>query len=77
MIRGTQTKQVQWIEGRVGGVPFVVRVEADAVIPDAAPEETCFEPATMRWLEEIQDRADAGDVSWLAKVGEVFVRRTA
>lgn len=77
MIRGTHTKVVHWIEGIEGEVPFVVRVEADAVIPEAAPHEPCLELRTMRWLEEIQDRADVGDLSWPANVGEVLVRRTA
>jgi hypothetical protein len=55
----------------------VVRVEADAVIPDADPSETCLEPTTLRWLDKLQDLADAGDVDALAKHGDVFVRRSA
>jgi hypothetical protein len=31
----------------------------------------------MRWLDELQDLADAGNADALSKVGEVFVRRTA
>ncbi|MFM9957612.1 MAG: hypothetical protein ACKVZJ_06030 [Phycisphaerales bacterium] len=77
MIKGTHTTVVHWIEGSAGGVPFVVRVETEAIIPDAAPAEPCLEPPVLRWLEEVQDRADRGDVSWLANVGQIFVRRSA
>lgn len=54
-----------------------MRVEAEAVIPDADPSEPCLEPSTLRWLDELQTLADAGAVDALAKVGEVYVRRTA
>ena len=63
----------KWIHGRL----CVVRVEAEAVIPDADPSEPCLEPATLRWLDELQKLADEGNVEALEKVGEVFVRRTA
>lgn len=77
MIRGTRTTVTQWIEGVAGGVPFVVRVEVEGVIPENAPGEPCLELPVVRWLEEVQDHADQGDVSWLAKHGQVFFRRSA
>jgi hypothetical protein len=70
---GKRLRVTKWIHGRV----CVVRVEVDAVVPDADPSEPCLEPATLRWLDELQKLADAGDVEALADVGEVFVRRTA
>ena len=72
-IPGKRVRVPKWVHGRL----CVVRVEADAVIPDADPSEPCLEPATLRWLDELQRQADAGDVEALAKVGEVFVRRSA
>lgn len=72
-IPGNRVQITKWIHGRI----CVVRVEVDAVIPDADPTEPCLEPATLRWLDELQHMADAGDVEGLAKVGDVFVRRTA
>jgi hypothetical protein len=72
-IPGRQVRVAKWIHGRL----CVVRVEVDAVVPDADPSEPCLEPATLRWLDELQQLADAGDVDALAKVGEVFVRRSA
>lgn len=72
-ISGKRVRVPKWIHGRV----CVVRVEAEAVIPDGDPSEPCLEPATLRWLDELQHLADAGDIEALAKVGEVFVRRSA
>ena len=72
-IAGKRIKVPKWIHGRI----CVVRVDADAVIPEADPSEPCLEPDTLRWLDELQVMADAGDVDALSKVGEVYVRRTA
>jgi hypothetical protein len=47
------------------------------VIPDDDPSEPCLEPATLRWLDQLQELADRGEVDALARFGEVFVRRTA
>jgi hypothetical protein len=77
MLKGQRIKLPQWIEGRSTFGSFVVRIEADAIIPDADPSEPCFEPETARLLDEAQRLADAGDVEALAKLGEVFVRRSA
>lgn len=57
--------------------PCVVRVEVEAVIPDDDPSEPCLEPATVRWLDELQKLAEAGDVDELTRHGDVYVRRTA
>ena len=73
MIKGRRIKVPQWIHGKL----CVVRVEVDAVVPDEDPSEPCFEPAAVKWMDEIQRLADAGQVDQLAKVGEVYVRRSA
>ena len=73
MIRDKRVKISQWIHG----TQCVVRVNVDAVIPDADPSEPCFEPAAVQWMDELQRLADAGDVNALAKVGEVYVRKSA
>jgi len=72
-IPGKQVRIPRWIHGRV----CVVRVMVDAVIPDADPSEPCLEPATLKWLDELQALADAGDIEALEKIGDVYVRRTA
>lgn len=77
MIRGRRIKLPQWIEGRTGAAPFVVRVGVEAVIPDADPAEPCFEPDALRILDEAQRFADAGDVERLASLGDVYWRKTA
>lgn len=73
VFKGKRVKVTKWIHGR----QCVVRVQADAVIPDADPSEPCLEPPTLAWLDELQRLADAGDVESLARHGEVFVRRSA
>ena len=70
---GKRIRIPKWVHDR----HCVVRVEAEAVIPDADPSEPCLEPETLRWLDELQRLADEGDAEELAKVGEVFVRRSA
>jgi hypothetical protein len=72
-LKGKRTKIERWIHA----VPCVVRVEVDAIIPDADPSEPCLEPQTIRLLDDLQNKADQGLVNELAKVGDVYVRRSA
>ena len=76
LLPGKRTKVTKWIHGS----RCVVRVEVDAVIPDADPSQPYLEPAALRWLDELQRLADAGDVDTLATSsagGDVYVRRSA
>ena len=73
LLPGKRIKISQWVHS----ASCAVRVEVDAVVPDADPSEPCLEPQTMRWLDELQRKADAGLVDELAKVGELYVRRSA
>jgi hypothetical protein len=73
MVPGKRITLTKWIHGR----QCVVSVQVDALIPDADPTEPCLEPHTVRWLDELQGLADRGDVDALAKVGQVYVRKTA
>ena len=77
MIKGQHTMVTQWIEGRSIVGSFVVRVEVEAVIPDTDPSEPCFEPPTLRFLDEVQRLADAGEIDALARVGQIYIRRSA
>lgn len=70
---GKRIKVQRWIHAE----PCVVRVEVEAVIPGADPSEPCLEPAIVRWLDDIQREASAGQMEELAKVGQVYVRRSA
>ncbi len=72
-IPGKRVRMTKWIHGRL----CVARVEVEAIVPDSDPPEPCLEPATVKWLDELQRLADAGDVDALEKHGEVFVRRSA
>jgi hypothetical protein len=70
---GTPTKVEQWIRGD----NFVVRVEVDAIVPDFDQSEPCLEPAAIRLLDDLQEKANRGLIDELAKVGEVYIKRPA
>jgi hypothetical protein len=70
-VPGKRLTLKKWIHGR----RCVVSVEVEAVIPDADTSEACLEPATIKWLDQVQRMADEGDVAALARIGEVYVRR--
>lgn len=72
-IKGKRIKVHRWIHAE----PCVVRVEVEAVIPEADPSEPCLELETLRWLDDIQTQASAGRMDELAKIGRVYVRRSA
>ncbi len=61
-------KRKRWIQrGR-----YAVEVEVDVVYPIDDPSEPCLEPATVRFLDEVARRAEAGDVEYLQKIGRAF-----
>lgn len=61
-------KRKRWVQrGR-----YAVEVEVEVVYPSEDPSEPCLEPATVRHLDEVARRAEAGDVDYLQRVGRVF-----
>ena len=72
-LSGRRIKLDRWIHAE----SCVVRVRVDAVILDADPSEPCLEPQTIRFLDDVQHKADHGLVTELAKLGDVYVRQTA
>ena len=69
-LQGKRVKQFRWVHG----LACVVRVEVDAVIPVDDPSEPCYEAETVEFLKQVREKADAGDVAWLRRVGEVYAR---
>lgn len=63
-------KIIQWVSGG----DFAVAVEVDAVYPPDDPSDPCLTPQTVRWLEELAERAEAGDVEALRNAGTVYSR---
>ena len=51
---------------------YVVAVEVEMVIPIDDPSEPCYESETVRFLKEVKERAEQGDVGWLKSVGKVY-----
>lgn len=72
-VRGKRVRIPQWIFGDM----CVLRLDVDAVVPDADPSEPCLEPNTLRYLDELQELASTGNVTELEKHGVVYVRRSA
>ncbi len=61
-------KRKRWVQRG----QYAVEVEVEVVFPTEDPTEPCLEPATVRRLEQIAKRAEAGDLKFLTKVGRVF-----
>jgi hypothetical protein len=70
-VRGKRIKVPKTILGDV----CVLRLEVEAVIPDSDPSEPCLEPDTVRFLDRLQELANAGNLAELEKHGTVYVRR--
>ena len=51
---------------------YVVAVEVEMVIPVEDPSEPCYEAETVRFLQEVKERAESGDVAWLKQHGKVY-----
>ena len=49
-------------------------VEVEAVFPPDDPSEPCLTPQTVRALEDLAERAKAGDVEALRRAGAVYAR---
>jgi hypothetical protein len=46
--------------------------DAEMVIPPSDPSEPCLEPETVELLRDIQQHAEAGDITWLQARGKVY-----
>ena len=51
---------------------FVIAVEVEMVVPVDDPSEPCYESETVQLLREVKERAEKGDVAWLATKGKVY-----
>ena len=51
---------------------YVVAVEVAMVIPADDPSEPCYEAETVKFLQEVKERAERDDVSWLKQHGKVY-----
>jgi hypothetical protein len=51
---------------------FVVAVEVEMVIPPDDSSEPCYEPKTVKFLQEVRERAEQGDVDWLSRHGKLY-----
>ncbi|MEX2316550.1 MAG: hypothetical protein WD669_05320 [Pirellulales bacterium] len=64
----TREKRKRWVQRG----NYAVEVEVEVVYPADDPSEACLEPATVRWLDEVAQKAAEGDVDFLRKAGRLF-----
>lgn len=67
-IAGERVKRTRLVQTE----KFVVAVEVEMVIPVDDPSEPCYESETVQLLREVKQRAEQGDVTWLAEKGKVY-----
>ena len=67
-MKDRREKRKRWVQRG----QYAVEVEVEVVYPSDDPSEPCLEPETVRWLAEVADRAERGDLEFLHKVGRVF-----
>jgi hypothetical protein len=51
---------------------YVVAVDVEMVIPADDPSEPCYEAETVRFLQEVKDRAERDELNWLKQHGKVY-----
>jgi hypothetical protein len=51
---------------------YVVAVEVEMVIPQDDPSEPCYEAETVKFLREVKERAERGELAWLQGHGKVY-----
>ena len=51
---------------------YVVAVNVELVIPDDDPSEPCYEPETVKFLQQVEEHAQRGDLDWLKRHGTVY-----
>jgi hypothetical protein len=61
-------KRTRWVQRG----DYAVEVEVEVIYPADDPSEPCLEPATIRWLDEVARKAEAGDLDFLKKSGRVY-----
>ena len=47
-------------------------VEVEMVIPKDDPSEPCYEAETVKFLKEVQVRAERDELDWLRQHGKVY-----
>ena len=67
-MKDRREKRKRWVQRG----DYAVEVEVEVIYPADDPSEPCLEPATVRWLDEVAQRAANGDVKFLRRVGRVF-----
>jgi hypothetical protein len=72
-LSGKHTTVTKWIHGS----SCVLSTDVNAIRLEDDSDELYLEPAVIRFLDRMQQLADAGDVDELAKHGVVYVRRSA
>ncbi len=67
-ISGERIKKTRFIQTN----RYVIAVEVEMVRPVDDPTEPCYESETVRFLREVKERAERGELTWLHQQGKVY-----
>ncbi len=67
-MRERREKRRRWVQRG----EYAVEVEVELVYPADYTSEAFLEPETVRWLDEVARRAEAGDIEFLPTAGRAF-----
>lgn len=68
-IAGERIKRTEFIQTE----RYVVAIEVEMMVPPDDQSEPCFESETVRFLKEVKERAQHGELTWLKQHGKVYV----
>lgn len=51
---------------------YVIAVDVEMVIPDEDLGEPCYEAETIKYLQEVKERAARNELTWLKAHGRVY-----
>ena len=51
---------------------YVVAVEVEMVIPEDDPSEPCYDADAVKFLRDVAEHAQQGDLDWLRQHGKVY-----
>jgi hypothetical protein len=67
-IAGERIKRTRLIQTE----KYVVAVDVELVIPADDPGEPCYEAETVKFLQEVKERAERDELTWLKQHGKVY-----
>jgi hypothetical protein len=67
-IAGERIKRTEFVQTE----RYVVAIEVEMVIPPDDASEPCYAAETVKFLKEVKERAERGELNWLKQHGKVY-----